>query len=194
MIWVFCPCQWWVSKEKVWVGGVSSIQVFFFDFWNFVNFPKPRSDSCKLCVSRCDQISNRSGLMAWCHHNVGCYIPSESGIMGRGGGLYVVYYTKRHSVGTRVQYVQHSMSCTIQYETDRVHRHWLWIHLCPAWTDTYGILCVYVHVHVRMIVMELVLYNFSKLQMCWAYRTIMLVPTSKGRCIKMIIWYKTVWI
>ena len=94
-----------------------------FDFLNFFNFAKPLTDSCKLCVSRCDQISNRSGLMAWCHHNVGCYIPSEPGVMGRGGRLHVVYYTERHSVGTRVQYVQHNMSCTIQYETERVHRH-----------------------------------------------------------------------
>ena len=32
MIWVFCPCQWWVSKKSLdggWVGGVSSIQVYF---------------------------------------------------------------------------------------------------------------------------------------------------------------------
>ena len=39
MISVFCPCQWWVSKNKldVWVGGVRSVQFF----WIFFNFAKP---------------------------------------------------------------------------------------------------------------------------------------------------------
>ena len=45
MIWVFCPCQWWVSKKTKfgwggWVGGVSSIQ-FFLDFWNFFTLQSP---------------------------------------------------------------------------------------------------------------------------------------------------------
>ena len=47
MIWVFCPCQWWVSKKhKVWMGGRWvgwALSKFFLDFWNFFNFAKPLS-------------------------------------------------------------------------------------------------------------------------------------------------------
>ena len=32
------------SLDGEWVGGVSSIQVFFLDFWNFFNFAKPLND------------------------------------------------------------------------------------------------------------------------------------------------------
>ena len=32
-----------------WVGGVSSIQVFFFDFWNFFNFAKSLSCAHIIC-------------------------------------------------------------------------------------------------------------------------------------------------
>ena len=42
-IWVFYPCQWWVSKKSLdggWVGGVSSIQ-FYFGFLECFNFVKP---------------------------------------------------------------------------------------------------------------------------------------------------------
>ena len=40
-IWVFCPCQWWVSKRSFdrgikWAGGVSSIHFFLTFFFNFV--------------------------------------------------------------------------------------------------------------------------------------------------------------
>ena len=31
------------SLDGAWVGGVSSIQVYFLDFWNFVKFEKPLS-------------------------------------------------------------------------------------------------------------------------------------------------------
>ena len=55
MIWVFCPCQWWVSKKRSldggWVGGVSSIQ-FFLDFWNFLTLQSPlvRAQLSVFCV------------------------------------------------------------------------------------------------------------------------------------------------
>ena len=42
MIWVFCPCQWWVSKNKIWMGGwwVGWALSNFF-FWNCFIFAKP---------------------------------------------------------------------------------------------------------------------------------------------------------
>ena len=38
--WVFCPCQWWVSKTKS-LDGVWALSKFFLDFWNLFNFAKP---------------------------------------------------------------------------------------------------------------------------------------------------------
>ena len=44
MIWVFCPCQWWISTKKKfgwgWVSGVSCIQ-FLGDFLNFLTLQSP---------------------------------------------------------------------------------------------------------------------------------------------------------
>ena len=45
--------------------------------------------------------------MAWCHRNVDRYIPSEPGLMGCDGRLYVIYYTERHSIATWVQHVMY---------------------------------------------------------------------------------------
>ena len=45
MIWVFCPCQWWVSKKNKFgwrVGGWGQLYpIFFWDVWNFLTLQSP---------------------------------------------------------------------------------------------------------------------------------------------------------
>ena len=43
MIWVFCPCQWWVSKKKCWDGGWVEwgLSKFFWIFWIFLTLQSP---------------------------------------------------------------------------------------------------------------------------------------------------------
>ena len=57
MIWVFCPCQWWVSKslDGEWVGGVTSIQVFFgfLEFFSLCKAPYRESMCTFLSVPPC---------------------------------------------------------------------------------------------------------------------------------------------